>query len=131
MTHRRTLVILTFTVIAGGLVWSQFVSTMLDDVRLVSITITPEDEQPAVLREYAERFQDLEKWLFLTGARAEITKLANDGFWLSAGSPVPVTHSEKFVLVDREGKVRGLCDGNKAESVPQLVEAIDGLIRTK
>jgi len=101
------------------------------DVRLVSITITPEFDQPAVLREYAERFHASEKWLFLTGARETITKLANDGFWISAGSPGTVTHSEKLVLVDREGKVRGFFDGNRPESVPQLVEAIDGLTQSK
>jgi len=102
-----------------------------DDVRLVSITITPEYDQPAVLRAYAERFQASEKWLFLTGQRTVITKLANDGFWLSAGSPGTVSHSEKFVLVDREGKVRGFFDGNKAESVPQLVEEIGKLTGAK
>lgn len=200
MTSRRTLIILTIVIAAGGFAWSHFVKTLLhrgapapveylptdpvpdftltesrgqplaradllgkvwianlmftscgeacprlsatmsqldralgprDDVRLVSITITPEYDQPAVLREYAERFQASEKWLFLTGQRAVITKLANDGFWLSAGSPGTVTHSEKFVLVDREGKVRGFFDGNKAESVPQLVKEIGKLTGSK
>lgn len=102
-----------------------------DDVHLVSITITPEYDQPAVLREYAERFQASAKWLFLTGQRATITKLANDGFWLSAGSPGTVSHSEKFVLVDREGRVRGFFDGNLPETVPQLVKAIGDLTKAK
>ena len=98
-----------------------------DDLRLVSITITPEYDQPAVLREYAETFQASEKWLFLTGARTQITKLANDGFWLSAGTPGTVTHSDKFVLVDREGHVRGFFDGLKEESIAQLIDAIKKL----
>ncbi len=102
-----------------------------DDVRLVSITITPEYDQPVVLREYAERFQASDKWLFLTGERATITKLANDGFWLSAGSPGTVSHSEKFVLLDREGRVRGFFDGNLPETVPQLVKAIGDLTTAK
>lgn len=100
-----------------------------DDVRLVSITITPEYDQPAVLLAYAERFQASAKWIFLTGERAQIVKLANEGFWLSAGTPGTVTHSDKFVLVDREGKVRGFFDGLNTESLPRLLEAIGKLPR--
>ena len=96
-------------------------------MRLVSITITPEYDQPPVLRKYAEQFQASKKWLFFTGAREQITKLANDGFWLSAGSPGTVTHSEKFVLVDRTGHVRGFFDGMKPESIPALEKAIEDL----
>ena len=98
-----------------------------DDVRLVSITITPEYDQPPVLRAYAETFKASKKWLFFTGAREQITKLANEGFWLSAGTPGTVTHSEKFVLVDRKGHVRGFYDGMKAESIAELEKAIAGL----
>jgi protein SCO1/2 len=97
------------------------------DLRLVSITITPEYDQPAVLRKYAEGYQASDKWLFLTGERTQIVRLANDGFWLSAGTPGTVTHSDNFVLVDREGKVRGFFDGMKPESVPRLLEAIGKL----
>lgn len=99
------------------------------DLRLVSITITPEYDQPAVLRKYAEGYQASDKWLFLTGERTQIVRLANDGFWLSAGTPGTVTHSDNFVLVDREGKVCGFFDGMKPESVPRLLEAIGKLPR--
>ena len=97
------------------------------DLRLVSITITPEYDQPAVLRKYAEGYQASDKWLFLTGERTQIVRLANVGFWLSAGTPGTVTHSDNFVLVDREGKVRGFFDGLKPEFVPRLIEAIGRL----
>ncbi|MDR3406054.1 MAG: SCO family protein [Chthoniobacter sp.] len=100
-----------------------------DDVRLVSISVTPEYDQPEVLRAYAQTFHASDKWLFLTGERAQIVHLANTGFWLSAGSPGTVTHSDKFVLVDRTGKVRGFFDGTKSASVPQLQEAIEKLDR--
>lgn len=101
------------------------------DVRLVSITVTPEYDQPVVLREYADRFHASDKWLFLTGERAQIVHLANSGFWLSAGSPGTVTHSDKFVLVDRTGNVRGYFDGTKSECVPQLQAAIEKLAEEK
>src|SRR6185503_16087443 len=45
------------------------------DVFLYSISIDPERDTPAVLREYAERFQTGPGWLFLTGAAADIRLL--------------------------------------------------------
>lgn len=102
-----------------------------DDVRLVSISVTPEYDTPDVLRAYAGQFQASDKWLFLTGDRAQIVKLANSGFWLSAGSLETLTHSDKFVLVDGGGKVRGFFDGTKSESVPPLLEQIKKMTRQR
>jgi protein SCO1/2 len=42
------------------------------DVFFYSITIDPEHDTPAVLKEYAQRFREGPGWLFLTGARADI-----------------------------------------------------------
>jgi cytochrome oxidase Cu insertion factor (SCO1/SenC/PrrC family) len=51
------------------------------DVRLVSISVDPEHDTPAVLRDYAQRFgADAERWLFLTGDKAAIYHLAQQGF---------------------------------------------------
>jgi cytochrome oxidase Cu insertion factor (SCO1/SenC/PrrC family) len=55
----------------------------LEDIRLVSITVDPERDTPAVLSQYAERFTaDPERWLFLTGDKEAIYRLARDGFRL-------------------------------------------------
>jgi protein SCO1/2 len=102
-----------------------------DDVRLVSVTITPEADTPAVLRAYAEKLGASEKWWFLTGDRSEVVKLANQGFLLSAGTAETLTHSDKLVLVDRTGTVRGYFDGGKPESVPQLAAEIARLTATQ
>jgi protein SCO1/2 len=98
-----------------------------DDLRLVSISVTPEYDKPEVLRSYALRYHASPRWLFLTGDRAQIVKVANEGFWLSAGAPGTLTHSDDFVLVDRTGHVRGYFDGTKAESIPQIQQAIERL----
>jgi len=98
-----------------------------DDLRLVSITVTPEYDQPAVLLAYSQHFHASPKWLFVTGERAQIVNLANNGFWLSAGTPGTVTHSDDFVLVDRAGHVRGYFDGTKSASIPQIQAAIERL----
>lgn len=85
------------------------------EVRFVSISTDPEKDTPEMLRAYAERFQADDRWLFLTGEKAEIYQLAIAGFKLSLaetpGAPEPITHSTKLALVDRTGAVRGFYDG--------------------
>lgn len=86
------------------------------DARLVAISVDPEHDTPAVLTAWAARFQaDPARWLFLTGERAVIWGLAEQGFKLpvqkDAGQPGHlILHSPKLVLVDRAGEVRGWFD---------------------
>ncbi|MCZ6620378.1 MAG: SCO family protein [Deltaproteobacteria bacterium] len=84
--------------------------------RLLSITIDPERDTLQVLSRYANRFgADPDRWLFLTGEKEGIYRLAQQGFHLSA---VPVSndegkndpafiHSSRFVLVDDKAEIRG------------------------
>jgi len=58
------------------------------DVRLVSISIDPDHDTPEILRAYAQRVgADPQRWLFLTGEKAAIVRLAQDGFHLSVVDP--------------------------------------------
>ena len=86
------------------------------DLRLVSISVDPERDTPTVLSAYAEKFRaDPERWLFATGEPDAVSRLAQEGFRLSAASYVPddagvdytFIHSNRFVLVDRQGRIRG------------------------
>jgi cytochrome oxidase Cu insertion factor (SCO1/SenC/PrrC family) len=57
-------------------------------LRLVSITVDPAEDTPAVLSEYAARFgADRLRWLFLTGKKEALYALARDGFHLSIEGP--------------------------------------------
>lgn len=57
-------------------------------VWLVSISIDPEHDTPDVLKDYAQKFgADPDRWLFLTGEKAAIYRLAQDGFHLSVVDP--------------------------------------------
>ncbi|MEM8931303.1 MAG: SCO family protein [Acidobacteriota bacterium] len=88
-----------------------------DRVRLVSVSVDPEHDTPDVLRAYAERHDAGENWHFLTGPTATIYPLIRDGFLLSVdpapptpeGVEViePIVHSNRFVLVDAVGQIRG------------------------
>jgi protein SCO1 len=101
-------------------------------VKLVSITVNPEHDTPQVLQEYAERYNaDTNKWFFLTGARDSIYDLAIKGFYLPV-QEVPggkdFIHSEKFMLVDREKRVRGIYDGTDPVEVDRLILEIKVLL---
>ena len=94
-------------------------------VQLLSISTDPEKDTPAVLQEYAKRFGADSRWLFLTGQKQLIYKLANEGFKLSLtetpGAAEPITHSTKLILLDKNGWVRGFYDaiGEGAEGVEE------------
>lgn len=102
------------------------------EVRLVSISVDPEKDTPAVLQLYAEKFQAGERWLFATGAKDAIYQLARDGFKLPvADAPVEgglITHSTRLVLVDRAGTVRGFYEGGSEASVGELARDIRQLL---
>jgi cytochrome oxidase Cu insertion factor (SCO1/SenC/PrrC family) len=103
-------------------------------IRLVSITVDPERDTPAVLRRYAEHFSaDPDLWLFLTGDRATIVRLAQQGFKLGVGeaaNPPEVAkktgeekelfHSNRLILIDRQAQIRGYYSGIDAEAMVRL-----------
>jgi protein SCO1/2 len=86
--------------------------------RLVSLTTDPDFDTPAVLRAYAQRFgADPNRWLFLTGQKGEIARLARDSLKLTSIEKTPdqresladlFIHSTIFVLVDKAGRLRGV-----------------------
>jgi cytochrome oxidase Cu insertion factor (SCO1/SenC/PrrC family) len=96
----------------------------LEDVSLVSFTVDPARDTPAVLAEYAKRFNyDQERWHFLTGSKEDLTKLSSGAFHLNdAGGTLE--HSTRFVLVDRKGRIRGYYDTTDATALQQLKDDI-------
>jgi protein SCO1/2 len=104
------------------------------DVHLVSFSVDPEKDTPAVLRGYAERLQaEPERWDFLTGPKSAIYQLSHDGFKLAVSDGgdaqgVPV-HSTRMVLVDRHGQIRGYYDATEPEVVTKLLADTNHLLR--
>lgn len=82
-------------------------------IKLVSFSVDPDNDTPAVLAEYAKRYNaDPDRWLFLTGNKDSLYKLSKEGFKLalddtSGTKEDPITHSSRFVLVDKKGQIRG------------------------
>jgi protein SCO1/2 len=96
------------------------------DVRLVSFSVDPEHDRPPVLAGYASRLgADPGRWVFLTGGRAELWELSSAGFKLPVGEAPgdpdePLFHSQKLVLVDRSGRIRGYYDALEDEGFEAL-----------
>lgn len=105
-------------------------------VRFVSVSVDPEHDTPEVLRAYAERAQAGEQWRFLTGERAPIRELIVAGFKLaledaedSAAPPgEAIVHSNRFVLVDDAGAIRGYYDAFDADERTRLQRELDALL---
>jgi cytochrome oxidase Cu insertion factor (SCO1/SenC/PrrC family) len=65
----------------------------IPDIRFVSISVDPERDIPAVLSQYADRFNaDPERWFFLTGDKPAIHRLVRDGFRLGIIDPSGPSH---------------------------------------
>ena len=109
------------------------------EVKLVSFSVDPDHDTPAVLQRYAESYKAPPRWLFLTGDKTEIYRLSRQGFKLGieipaatapGGPPVePILHSTRFVLVDGLGRIRGYYDGFDEDSMRKLrrdLAAVEG-----
>lgn len=113
-------------------------------VQLLSFTVDPARDTPPVLRAYAERYQaDPEAWRFLTGPEEVVVPLIVRGFYLSvqalpspttragapdSGTPDEVMHSDRFVLVDGEGRIRAYYTGSDLDP-EQVLRDIRHLLR--
>lgn len=66
----------------------------INALRLVSISVDPDRDTPAVLSQYAERFNaDPGRWVFLTGDKRAIYRLAREGFRLGIVDPAEQSHA--------------------------------------
>jgi cytochrome oxidase Cu insertion factor (SCO1/SenC/PrrC family) len=96
------------------------------EIRLVSFSVDPYNDTPEVLTEYANRYgADRERWLFLSGDPKAVQELSVGGFKLaldpSGGTETePITHSSRFVLVDRNGRIRGYYGTEDAGALDRL-----------
>ena len=99
----------------------------VEDLQFVSISVDPERDTPEVLDRYAARVgANRERWHFLTGEKPEIWNLASQGLLLplvegnrELGDD-EIIHSQYFILVDGEARIRGVYDMRDAEAMLRL-----------
>ncbi len=113
----------------GQMVRVQEANKDMNDFRILSHTVQPEVDSPEVLLEYAELYQaDPKIWQFATGDRMEIFNLARKSYFaaeLEEGKEDEMVHTENFVLVDKEKRIRGIYDGTSEDEVDQLIDDIE------
>jgi len=93
-------------------------------VHFVSVSVDPKNDTPAEFKKYAQQFHaDESRWSFLTGDLDQITVLAR-GLLLvyePATASEPITHSDRFLLIDSNGQIRGVYRSNESEELKRLV----------
>lgn len=99
------------------------------DVQFVSISVDPERDTPAVLNEFAKRYgAPTPQWIFLTGSPETVHTLAYTTFHV--GDVLgKIEHSTKFVVVDKQGTIRGYYSSTDEEGIPAMLKDISVLRR--
>tara|TARA_Y100000589_G_scaffold246893_1_gene234767 strand:- start:87175 stop:87870 length:696 start_codon:yes stop_codon:yes gene_type:complete len=104
------------------------------EVMILSHTVTPEIDSVEVLRAYAENLgvKDDSKWIFVTGDKKQIYNLARKVYFAATtegdGGANDFVHTENFVLVDKEKRLRGFYDGTSKDDVDRLIDDIYTLL---
>jgi protein SCO1/2 len=105
------------------------------DVRLLSVSIDPENDTPKVLRSYgaahtgnyaAEKF---ERWQFATGDAAEVRRMANFFGLIYDRDGEQIVHSLRTAVVAPDGKLYKVYRGNEWKPEELLRDAGDLLAR--
>jgi len=98
----------------------------LRDVRLLSVTLDPAFDTPAVLAAYAKAMgADAERWQFVTGEPAEIARLTNAFSVHAERNGAFIDHTLATAIVDADGRLLEIWRGNGWKSA----EILEGLHR--
>ena len=106
------------------------------DVKLLSFSVTPEIDSVAQLKRYAlENKVNDSRWNLATGNKKEIYQLARKSYLVvkedGDGGPHDMIHTENFVLVDKQKRIRGYYDGTQATAMDDILRDIVILIQEK
>ena len=97
-----------------------------EDVLLLSHTVTPLVDSVPRLKAYAlEKGVIDSKWNLVTGNKRQIYELARKSYLVAKddgdGGPFDMIHTENFVLVDKERRIRGVYNGTNKEDMARLL----------
>ncbi len=103
-------------------------------LRIISFTVDPENDTPETLLEYARnRKIDTQQWNLVTGDKSKLYRYARKSLLLVAtdgdGGPQDFIHSDRLVLIDQEGFIRGFYDGTESGEIKLLKEDIRKVLK--
>lgn len=108
-----------------------------EQFRILSFTVNPEVDTVAQMKRYAEEHQaNSHQWHFLTGEKEALYGLARKSFFVlkpaeaanlgDAGNDF--IHTNNFVLVDKQRRIRGYYDGTSVSAVDSLIYDVRRLL---
>lgn len=105
-------------------------------VQFLSFSVDPERDSVPVLKKYADKYGiNHDSWWMLTGPKKEVYDFALHEIKLPVQDGGQVDslfiHTEKFVLIDKEGVIRGYYNGLDQTSLSKLAEDITLLMLEK
>lgn len=100
-----------------------------EEIKLLSHTVTPQIDTVEKLRAHADEMGLIDgKWHMVTGDKKHIYDLARKEYLASKssgdGGPYDLVHTENFVLVDKEKRIRGFYDGTNDDEIEKLIKDV-------
>lgn len=112
-------------------VYNHFIND--DDVMFISHSVTPEIDSVPALYKFAQKYriEKHDKWHFTTGSKKQIYELARKHYFAvestGDGGPEDFIHTENFVLIDKEKRIRGFYEGTNYDEIDRLKLDIEKL----
>ncbi len=102
-------------------------------ILILSHTVDPYKDTVNAMKQYSLRFEaDPKQWIFLTGDKKALYDAARYSYLVTAAEDTAVVnieddfiHTDRFVLIDRKGLVRGQYSGTDSLKVNQLIKDIE------
>ena len=105
-----------------------------DAILLLSHSVTPGQDNIPALQKFAEKTQVLHnKWHLATGSMADIYSLGKNAYFAeedlgneeaAKSREEAFLHTESFLLIDKNRRIRGIYNGMNTASVSQLIEDV-------
>lgn len=124
-------------IMTDNMVWLQDKIKDMPNVKLLSFSVTPDIDTPEVLRKYADEKGVIDsKWNLLTGDKKAIYYLARQSFLAvkteTTGELYDMVHTENFILVDKNGRIRGFYDGtnldqDKGDDTKNMIQLLEDI----
>ena len=100
-----------------------------DDIKLLSMSVTPEIDNVEILKQYAiEKGVNDSKWNITTGPKKHIYELARKSYFAVVeqgdGGLQDFIHTPNFILIDTKKQIRGIYDGTNENEILRLIADI-------
>ncbi len=110
-----------------------------DKIMILSHSVDPLKDTVAAMKQYSLRFDaDPKQWMFLTGDKKALYDMARNEYLVTAADDTATVdiasdfiHTDRFVLVDDSGRIRGMYKGTDMGSVNQLIGDIKELLKER